>query len=153
MRKELMYKLNNCYTKEGMNFFEAIRAWRKERLTPENIRLQVEYDIGKSITGVEARELYHVGESMQHDFDSTISQFEISEGRSDLIPENIKEKKIKLSPAIKQSMERLGQNLYRDKKAGTYWTLKEKVGDGGEKVVYLVAINEPDNTQKVAEGE
>jgi hypothetical protein len=79
---------------------------------------------------------------MKSDYEMIAKDFEVSKGRDDLIPENIKENKIKLSPAIRQSMERVGQNLFLDRKAKKYWTLKEKVGDNGSKAVYLVAVEE-----------
>lgn len=151
MNRELLHKLNSQYTKEGLDFMKAIRVWKKARFSSEDIKTQVATDVGSRISSIEAKELQHLGAVAEHDYNAIAQQFEVSEGRSDLIPENIKENKIKLSPGTKQSMEKIGQNLYRHKTAGTYWTLKEKQGDNGESAIYLVAVEEPEGAQKIAE--
>lgn len=152
MNTNLMHSLNTTYTKKGMDILKALRVWREARLTPDDIKSQVFNDSGRRINAIEARELHHIGTAMQYDYDSVAKQFEVSKGRDDLIPENIKGNKIKLSPAIKMSMEKIGQNLYRHKTARTYWTLKEKQGDNGDKSLFLVAVDDPDeDVQKMAE--
>jgi len=151
INKLTLHQLNIRYASEGLDLIKAIRAWKDLRLTPDGIRDQIRNDIGTTITAIDAREIYHLGSAMKYDYDSICKPFEVSKGREELLPDNIRNDKIKLSPAIKMSMERLGQNLYRDKKAKTYWTLKEKVADNGEKAVYLVAIEEPDDIKKTAD--
>jgi len=146
MDRKLIRGLANKYATEGLDLLQALKIWKENNLSPDNIKDQVQFDIGKKISAVDARNLYHIGSAMKYDYDTIAKDFEVSKGREDLIPENIKENKIKLSPAIRQSMERIGQNLFRDKKAKKYWTLKEKVGDDGQKAVYLVAIE--DNSEK-----
>jgi len=147
MDRILLASLDNSYSKASLDLLQALRAWKEARLTPDDIKDQVLSDTGKKITAVEARELHHIGTVLQYDYDSIAKQFEVSKGREDLIPENIKENKIKLSPAIKMSMEKVGENLYRHKTAKTYWTLKEKMGDNGDKAVFLVAIDDPEEGQ------
>ena len=153
MNKEFLSRLTNKYASEDLDLFKAIRVWKDACLTPDEIRDQVRNDTGKDITAADARELYHLGESMKHDYDSILKPFEVSKGREDLIPDNIYQKAIKLSPSIKLSMERIGENLYRDKTAKTYWTLKEKIADDGKKAIYLVAVEEPDELKKTAQVE
>ena len=150
VNKLTLHQLNLRYASEGLDLLKAIRAWKDLQFTPDSIRDQVRNDVGTTITASDARELYHLGSSMKYDYDAMAKPYEVSKGREKLIPDNIKNEQVKLSPAIKMSMERLGQNLYRDKKAKTYWTLKEKVADNGEKAVYLVAIEEPDDVKKTA---
>ena len=150
MNKELLTRLNSKYAEEGMDLMQALRVWKESKLTPAKIRDQVRSDIRKDITSSDAVELYHLGSSMESDYNSICKPFEVNKGREDLIPENIKEKKIKLSPSIRQSMDRVGQNLYRDKTAKTYWTLKEKIADNGDKAIYLVAVEEPDEIKRKA---
>jgi hypothetical protein len=150
VNKLTLHQLNLKYASEGLDLLKAIRAWKDLQFTPDSIRDQVRNDVGTTITASDARELYHLGSSMKYDYDAMAKPYEVSKGREKLIPDNIKNEQRKLSPAIKMSMERLGQNLYRDKKAKTYWTLKEKVADNGEKAVYLVAIEEPDDVKKTA---
>jgi len=41
----------------------------------------------------------------------------------------------------------VSEHVYRDKYAAKYWTLKEKSGEDGKKVVYLVAIETDDNVK------
>lgn len=151
VNKLTLHQLNLKYASEGLDLLKAIRAWKDLQFTPDSIRDQVRNDVGTTITASDARELYHLGSSMKYDYDAMTKPYEVSKGREKLIPDNIKNEQRKLSPAIKMSMERLGQNLYRDKKAKTYWTLKEKVADNGEKAVYLVAIEEPDDVKKTAD--
>jgi len=148
--KLTLHQLNIKYSSEGLDLIKAVRAWKDLQFTPDSIRDQVRSDVGTTITAEASRELYHLGSSMKHDYDAIVKPYEISKGREKLIPENFKNEQRKLSPAIRQSMERLGQNLYRDKKAKTYWTLKEKVADNGDKAIYLVAIEEPDDLKKTA---
>ena len=148
--KLTLHQLNIKYSSEGLDLIKAVRAWKDLQFTPDSIRDQVRNDVGTTITAADARELYHLGSSMKYDYDAINKPFEVSKGREKLIPDNIKNDQIKMSPAIRQSMDRLGQNLYRDKKAKTYWTLKEKVADNGDKAIYLVAIEEPDELKKTA---
>ena len=69
--------------------------------------------------------------------------YEFSRGREDLIPENIKNRdKIVFTPSVRMSMIKVDKNVYRSKTAAKYWTLKEKMGEDGNKVVYLVAIED-----------
>jgi len=150
VNKLTLHQLNLKYASEGLDLLKAVRAWKDLQFTPDSIRDQVRNDVGTTITASDARELYHLGSSMKYDYDAMAKPYEVSKGREKLIPDNIKNEQRKLSPAVKMSMERLGQNLYRDKKAKTYWTLKEKVADNGEKAVYLVAIEEPDDVKKTA---
>ena len=150
VNKLTLHQLNLKYASEGLDLLKAVRAWKDLQFTSDSIRDQVRNDVGTTITASDARELYHLGSSMKYDYDAMAKPYEVSKGREKLIPDNIKNEQRKLSPAVKMSMERLGQNLYRDKKAKTYWTLKEKVADNGEKAVYLVAIEEPDDVKKTA---
>jgi len=151
MDKIVLHRLNIKYSSENLDFLKALRAWNDLGLTPDLIKNQIQDDIGVAVTTNDSEEIYHLGAALQNDYTSISKDYEVSKGREDLIPDNIKNKKVKLSPAIRMSMERLGQNLYRDKKARTYWTLKEKAADNGEKVVYLVSVEEPDDLKKIAE--
>jgi hypothetical protein len=148
MNRELLNQLNSKYAQEHMDLMQALYIWNEARLSPNDIRDQVRNDIGRKITSAEAVELYHMGASIKSDYDTLVKPYEVSKGRDDLIPDNIKNKSIKMSPSIRVSMERIGSNLFRDKKAKTYWTMKEKIGDNGEKSIFLVAIDEPDDEKK-----
>ncbi len=152
MNKELLYQLQASYTKENLDLMGALKVWREANLSPSAIRDQVRNDIGRGITAAEAAELYHIGESMKSDYDTFAKQYEVSKGRDDLIPPAVKDRSIKLTPSIKMSMERVGQNMFRDKVAKTYWTMKEKIGDDGSKSIFLVAIDEPDEKKEASSG-
>jgi len=146
--KETLHKLNIKYASEGLDLLKAVRTWKDLKFSSDDIRNQVLSDIGMHLADGSAQELYHLGAAMKCDYDSINKPYEVGKGREKLLPDNIKNKSVKLSPAIKMSMERVGQNLYRDKKAKTYWTMKEKVADNGEKVIFLVAIEEQDDDVK-----
>lgn len=141
MDRYLVQGLLKKYASEGLDFFKAVRVWSEHKLSSADIKEQVKSDVNKDISASSAEELYHLGCSMKHDYDAAVKEYEVSKGRSDLTPPNYK-KKHKLSPAIKQSMDHLGQNLYRHKSAKTYWTLKEKVGEDGTKSIYFVAVDD-----------
>ena len=151
MNKELVYTLNQRYVKANLNFLGALRVWNESSYTPEEIQNQIKNDIDRDVTAQEAEELYHVGASLKDNYESIVKPYEVSKGRADLIPANIKNKSIKMSPAIKMAVDKIGQNLFRHKTAKTYWTMKEKTGDNGEKAIYLVAVDEPDDMKKTAE--
>lgn len=154
MNKVLLNNLTQRYTKEGLDFIKALHIWKESNFTPDTIRDQVISDIGREITAADAQELYRVGSELKDEYTAIAKPFEVSKGREDLIPDNIKgeDKARILSPSIRMSMDKVGPNLYRDKKAMTYWTMKEKMGDNGEKVVFLVAIEEPDEAKKKVAG-
>jgi hypothetical protein len=173
--------LSQKYAEEDLDLDKAIQVWKEARLAPENIREQVQNDVGVRISALDARELYKLGETKQtalkefgmaegdekncpfyainysnqnknYDGMEVIAKdYDVSEGRSDLIPFNLKNsKKIKVTPKIRKAFDRVGENLFRDKFAAKYWTLKEKIGEDGKKSVYLVAIETPDSQIKHA---
>lgn len=75
-----------------------------------------------------------------------VKPYKVSEGSSDLLPYNIKNRdKLKFTPSTRMAMEKIGENLYRDKIASKFWTLKERIGDDGSKQIYLVAVETDDN--------
>ena len=77
--------------------------------------------------------------------------YEVSKGREELIPTNIKDRnKIKYVPSIRSAFDRVGPNMFRDKQASKYWTLKEKIGEDGKKSIYLVAVESDDPQVKQA---
>jgi hypothetical protein len=148
MNRQLLQGLNQNYVKKGLDFMQALKVWREANINPDQIVAQVKSDIDRTITAEEANELYHVGASMQYDYDYVAKPFEVSKGREDLIPENAKQTSVRFTPMVRQSLEKIGENLYRDKKAAKYWTLKEKLGDNGEKAIFLVAVEEPEKVKK-----
>ena len=151
MDRELIQKLHHLYKKANLDVLKAVRTWADLEFSPGMIAEQVNNDIQRTVTAKEAEELYHLGTSMRHDYEVIAKDYEVSKGRDDLIPENIKQDKIKLSPAIRMAMDRVGANLFRHKTARTYWTMKEKLGDNGSREVYLVAVDEPDETREAAD--
>jgi hypothetical protein len=170
--------LSKKYAEEELDLDKALKIWREARLSPENIREQIQNDVGVHISSIDAKELYKLGEakvsaetslkdygivegtdykdpfyainySNQNKnyggMEVVAKDYDVSKGRDDLLPPNIKNsKKIKVTPKIRHAFERVGENLYRDKTAAKYWTLKEKVGEDGKKSVYLVAIETED---------
>ena len=75
--------------------------------------------------------------------DIEAKEYSVSKGRSELIPENIVNRdKIKFTPSVRMSMEKVDNNLYRSKTAAKYWMLKNKKGDDGKEELYLVAVND-----------
>jgi hypothetical protein len=76
--------------------------------------------------------------------------YPVSKGREELLPDNIRNRdKIKFTPSIRKAFERVSENIYRDKYAAKYWTLKEKMGEDGKKAIFLVAV-ETDDSVKTA---
>jgi len=142
MTHEFLDELKEQYNKEGLDFENALITWKNSKLTPSQIQAQIKFDIRRSISSTDSRALHRLGSSALDNYTTLPSVFEVSKGKEDLIPENIKDRqKIRLSPTTRMSLEKIGQNLYRDKIA-RYWTLKERTDGNGEKVVYLVAVDD-----------
>jgi len=173
--------LSKKYSEGEMNFGEAIRVWKEARLSPENIREQVRYDIGVSIDSATAKEIYKLGSEIEKgdaklkDFgmakgnenndpffgvsyanqnknyggmEAVAKDYPVSRGREELLPDNIRNReRIKFTPSIRSAFDRVGKNLYRDKVAAKYWTLKKKRGEDGQEAVYLVAVETDDGVK------
>jgi len=180
MSRKIMEELSQRYSREGLDFIDALKTWKKANLNSESIRDQIYYDINEKITSGEAKELHVASDKIANygfkleDFgmaekvpagmvpDGTYKttenprmnkdwggakveakDYEFSKGREDLIPENIKNRdKVVFTPSVRMSMIKVENNVYRSKTAAKYWTLKEKMGEDGNKVVYLVAIED-----------
>jgi len=151
MDRYLIESLAKKYAYQGMDFNKVLSVWADSGLDINGIREQVYYDIGRRVTADEAAELYRIGSKMLYDYTYDTADFEVSSGRSDLIPEQVKRRQMKFNPANRKLMHRVGPNLYRDKYAKRYWTLKERMGEDGRKSIYLVAIEEHSDGIKTAQ--
>jgi len=81
--------------------------------------------------------------------EAVAKEYKVSKGREELLPYMIKNRdKIKFTPTVRMAMDKVGKNLYRDKIASKYWTLKEKVGEDGKKSIFLVAVETEDKKEK-----
>lgn len=134
--RKLLNDLNTKYSKSDLDFLEALKIWKKAKLTPTEIRGQVASDIGMRINMAEAKILHRKGAEITAGYDEL---YEIDENTE--VDDKIKTSRaLKLTPAIRASMEKVGHNLYRTKKAELLWKIDMKETGDGERVPYLVRV-------------
>jgi len=150
--REIIYSLNNKYTHAGLDLMQALRVWKQAKLTPEMIRDQVRNDIGRSISSAEARVLHRTGS----DLVSGMRELDFRrEEDADVLEKMGMVRKIKLTPNVRASVERVGQNLFRTKRANILWKIDMMNTDDGKQVPYLVRIDTTtanEETEHVKEG-
>lgn len=143
--RSLLIKLNNHYAKNGLDFMEALKVWKQEKLSPEAIRDQVRSDVKNKISLAEAKALYKTGSQMMLGYSDLGLESDIK------IDENLLTKRaIKMTPSVKSSVERIGQNLFRTKNASILWKIDMKKMDDGQSVPYLVRVETVEATEEDA---
>lgn len=134
--RSLLIKLNNHYAKDGLNFMEALKVWKHAKLSPEAIRDQVRSDIKNKISLAEAKVLYKTGSQMMLGYSDLGLEKEV------VVDEGLQTKRaIRMTPSVKSSVERIGQNLFRTKNASMLWKIDMKVMDDGQSIPYLVRVD------------
>jgi hypothetical protein len=134
--RSLLIKLNNHYAKNGLNFMEALKVWKHAKLTPEAIRDQVRSDVKSNVSLAEAKALYKTGSQMMLGYSDLGLEREVP------VDDSMQTKRtIKMTPSVKSSVERIGQNLFRTKNASMLWKIDMKTMDDGQSVPYLVRVD------------
>lgn len=153
MKRDFVNSLQRRYAAEGFDFFNVLHVWQHEKLTAEDIKEQVMFDIGRTIDAEEAVCIYKVSKDMPSAYSEDLySKEDPYKKEKKTMPENLKKdyrpRKMKFTQQIRSQMDRVDHNLFRSKVAGKYWTLKEKIGEDGKKSIFLVAVEEDDDTKK-----
>lgn len=134
--RSLLIKLNNHYAKDGLDFMEALKVWKHAKLSPEAIRDQVRSDIKNKISLAEAKALYKTGSQMMLGYSDLGLEREVA------VDEGLQTKRaIRMTPSVKSSVERIGQNLFRTKNASMLWKIDMKKMDDGQSIPYLVRVD------------
>lgn len=137
MNKLSLQQMDKLYTKNNLNLSGALYVWKKADLSEEDIRKQFHYDTGVTISSDDARLLRFA-----------VINCDSCENKDDnsLTEDAVKEPVVKMTPKVRESMIRLGPNLYRSKTAGTAWKIVMK-----DNIPHLARIEiEEDRDIKVA---
>lgn len=134
--RELLYNLDNRYTRADLELNQALCIWKDANLNPQMIRDQIRNDVGYNITLGEAKILHRLGSDMKEGrIDLGIDQNE------DVLYKMSVSQSVKLTPSVKASVERVGKNLFRTKRANILWKIDVKNTDDGNEIPYLVRVD------------
>jgi len=136
--RELLVNLNKRYASENLDFMEALRVWKRARLNPDAIRQQIGNDIGVRVSFAEAKHLHKISRDVvsghiEEDFGIDYA--------TEILNKMSHHKRIKLTPSVREAVERVGQNLFRTKRANVLWKIDMKYTDDGQEVPYLIRID------------
>jgi len=149
-QRELLTDLNYKYSKQNLELTEALKVWKEANLNPTMIRAQIKDDINYNISLADAKSIQKIGSQIIDNMESLL----YGEDYTNTTLEKLKnQNSIKFTPPVRASVERIGQNLYRTKRAGILWKIDMKVMDNGEQIPYLVRVEtveagEEDNNRK-----
>lgn len=134
-------ELQQIYTKCGLNFTDAVRAWREASYTTSDIKNQVQYDAHIKISETVAAQI--------HKYATTYEENTISTRDSD-IDAMVMHKLSKLTPNIKKTMNKVGNNAYTvpSMPDHTVWKVVSKDVDGKE-AFFLARIKDQEITPTV----
>lgn len=135
--RETLYNLNNVYMSEGLDLIKALRIWKEARLTPNMIRDQIRNDVGYNVSLAEAKSLFKIGSDLQSGMNYDFG----GEYYTDVMEKMNTNNYIKITPSVRASVEKIGQNLYRTKRANILWKIDMKQTDDGSQIPYLVRID------------
>jgi len=137
--RELLYNLNNKYAKADLDLSLALKVWKEARLVPQDIKDQVRNDVGQRISLAESKILYKIGSQLK--INSSYSENLFGEETvSDVQQKMSSQKSVRLTPNVRASIEKVGQNLFRTKRANILWKI-DMMEDGENQIPYLVRID------------
>lgn len=149
-KRELMYKLGKIYSKSDLDIVEAVKIWKQARLNPTNIRDQIQNDVGVRVSLAESKTLHRLGSDLimgleNLDFGKAYAH--------DILQKMMTKNSIKLTPAVREAVERVGKNMYRTKRANNVlWKVDVRQTDDGQQIPYLLRLenaeSEDENTTK-----
>ena len=137
-KRELMYKLGKIYNDSELDITEAVKVWKQAKLSPTNIRDQISNDVGIRISLAEAKILHTLGSDLMLGMDN------LDFGKAyanDILQKLMTRKAIKLTPSVREAVERVGRNMYRTKRASNImWKIDVRHTDDGQQVPYLLRL-------------
>lgn len=136
----LLQQLNTKYAKADLDLTLALKVWKEAKLTPQDIRDQVRNDVGQRVTVAEAKTLYKMGSQLQLNNNYINQLFNQEEAISDIHQRMASHKTIRLTPNVRASIEKIGQNLFRTKRANILWKIDMMI-DGDSQIPYLVRVD------------
>jgi len=137
-KRELMFKLGKGYSKSNLDLTEAVKVWKQAKLNPTNIRDQIQNDVGVRVSMAEAKILHRLGS------DLLLGMEDLDFGKAyanDILQKLMTKKAVRLTPAVRNAIERVGMNRYRTKRASNVmWKIDVKHLDDGQEVPYLLRL-------------
>lgn len=129
----MLYNIRSKYSAHGVDFNKVLNIWKQSNLDHEDIRFKIFDEIGVKLNIAEAKFLHKVART------SNGSEFETHEATN--IFNSLKDKRaVKLTPSIKQALEKVDNNVYRIKSAGIEISWAIDMRDG---VPWLKRISNP----------
>lgn len=152
-KRELMFKLGQVYSKSSLDLTEAVKIWKQAKLNPNNIREQIQNDVGVRVSLAEAKILHTLGSDLM------LGMSDLDFGKAyanDILQKLMTKQTVKLTPSVREAVERVGKNVYRTKRASSVmWKIDVKHTDDGQQVPYLLRLEnveaEDGNTTKGTE--
>jgi hypothetical protein len=137
-KNELIQKLRKIYSQSNLDITRAVRAWKQVRLNPTMIRAQVQNDVGIRISLAEAKILHQLGSDLTLGFGHSDIGKTFA---NDILQKMMTKKSIKLTPSVREAVERVGRNVYRTKRANNVlWKIDVRHTDDGQQVPYLLRL-------------
>ena len=143
MNREFIRRLSKAYSNSGLDLSVAVDVWAKEGMSSDLVKNQIFHDVGVDISPKSAEYLIKVGcGSPSH---SEIVNHTRPFGKPKIKSPEVTERDsemVKFNSKTRGDVVKVGESLYRSKTAKKYWALQEKIGENGEKSLYLVAIED-----------
>lgn len=138
-KRELMFKLGHIYNNSNLDITEAVKVWKHAKLNPTNIRDQIQNDVGVRVSLAEAKMLHQLGTDLTLGIDN-LDEIGTSFA-NDILQKMLTKKSVKLTPAVREAVERVGRNIYRTKKASNImWKVDVRQTDDGQEIPYLLRL-------------
>lgn len=131
-----LHQLDRLYVKHELDLGSALHVWKKANLSESDIRKQVHHDTGVTLSDAELNLLRFAVINCDSPENAP---------NNSLDEDEIKESCVKLTPKVRESMNRVGMNLFRSKTAGTSWKIVLK-----DNIPHLARIDD-DNEVKTAD--
>lgn len=140
--RTILSSLNQKYVRADLDLTEAIKVWKTANFSPTRIQDQVRNDIGYKLSLAEAKVLHKVGSDLLYKSDTVDFRTEYVNAYLEKFEQK---KAVQLTPLIKESIEKIGQNLYRSKKASILWKMDMRDMEDGTKKPWLIRVTVDDN--------
>lgn len=137
--------LKKLYTTKGLDFTDAVNAWKRASYTTYDIKAQIQFDVNCTVDESVLNRIAGVTDT------SYASYLTDKDHEIDAL---VEKKLAKLTPNIKKEMQRVGSNQFVIPKIASHvvWKVVSK-DENGKTAFYLARVNESaaDTTKKAAE--
>lgn len=130
MNKLDLNVMDRLYARNNLDFSRALNVWKEANLSEDAIKNQFYHDTSVRLSSNDVGLIRFAIINM----DSVENK-----DNNSLVEDDIKESVVRITPAIRQSMERVGMNTFRNKTAGTIWKIVMR-----DDIPHLARIDEDD---------